>query len=145
MNSDSSDVEDSSSSSLRRRKRNQAEKSTSTSDEFLPQQFDVSSSSTSLESIPFPWSSALLGAFLLLCGVGAFITLISDVIQGYEDEDDEVWLQKDYDKVPAFKKSDRFWPLFMLGFISLTPGAYVTFFVVMALLGVEGYSYLDIP
>ena len=65
----------------------------------------------------------VLGLFLLIVGIGCFTVFISDVAIGYDDEKDILSTdQSDPEHPVLVKRSERFWPLIFLGFISLVPG-----------------------
>ncbi|TRY75259.1 hypothetical protein TCAL_00632 [Tigriopus californicus] len=112
-----------------------------TNPDFDPSQFE------SNIPVEIPWKAVALGAFLLLCGLVAFIILTLDLCHSLSGHAIEFIMRKNDQGVEEEVdfRSERFWPLAILGFLAFTPGSYVTFLFVMAALQIPGYSFDDIP
>lgn len=122
---------------------------------FLPSQFQKHQRKDSRSRFSFlksniPWQSVCLGLFLFAVGSACLLTLLWDMWHGYDEDEvhEHLELSPSDNRSPPLRpvtKSERFYPLLMLGLITFIPGCYVSFFIVTAFLGVGGVTFEDIP
>jgi len=76
-----------------------------------------------------PWRGICLSLFLLGSGVALLGTLFTGLMGYIED----------------FNRKERVVPLTILGLMTFIPGSYHSYIILMAAMGVRGYSWEDIP